>query len=282
MDSQQCIADDQLESNLSCFNLLLGLKTRHNFRLLLFSFASNAIVLAVFGTLQKMSHATGLFFGHQPSPQPKFFASFIYHNHWGAFTTLMIALGLGIVFHYLRRNEGASILKTPAVMVGVSVLFLTISVPLSGSRSSSILVLLLLTYSLIHWITLNTKRHRNRHRVPKTPIIAGVAVLLLILGASYQMGNKIIHQRIMDTREQVADPTVFDGFGSRPILYRDTWTMAQDRALFGWGMGSYPYVFPLYNTSNVSPVDGLPKYFYDAHSDWLQSCAEHSCWDYAP
>ena len=57
------------------------------------------------------------------------------------------------------------------------------------------------------------------------------------------------------------------------MLYHDTWRMARERLLFGWGMGSYPVVFALYN-SQESKVDRLPVIYHDAHSDWLQSVAE--------
>ena len=51
--------------------------------------------------------------------------------------------------------------------------------------------------------------------------------------------------------------------------------MAADRPWFGWGMGSFPHVFMIYNTQKVNRQDNLPKYYHDAHSDWIQSLAEN-------
>jgi O-antigen ligase len=52
--------------------------------------------------------------------------------------------------------------------------------------------------------------------------------------------------------------------------------MAEDRLWFGWGMASYPYVFPIYNSQDYpNPVDNLQNNYHDAHNDWLQSVAEH-------
>lgn len=259
---------------LSCFNLLLGIKTRHSFRLFLFILSINATVLAVFGTLQKLSHASGLYFGLQPSPQPKFFSTFIYHNHWGAFTTIMVALGLGIFFHYLRRKEGQDLLRSPAIMVATSVIFLALSVPLSGSRSSTIMVLGLLLCAFMNWVYVMTGK-RNRSGKKSWGSVIAASVLLFILAiVAYRIGEPVIRERILETKDQITGFNSLDDFGSRPVLYRDTWTMAKERLLFGWGMGSYPIVFQIYNTSSISPVDGLPQYFHDAHSDWLQSIAE--------
>ena len=74
---------------LSCFNLALVIVHRRLLRALLFAMTANALVLAVFGTFQKLAHAPGLYFGSQRSPNPTFFATFIYHNHWGAFLVLV-------------------------------------------------------------------------------------------------------------------------------------------------------------------------------------------------
>src|ERR1035438_6081421 len=82
-----------------------------------------------------------------------------------------------------------------------------------------------------------------------------------------------IQARTSKTREQIAAMWAAGGIGSRSVLYHDTWRMARDRLLFGWGMGSYPVVFSLYN-SQESKVDRLPVIYHDAHSDWLQSAAE--------
>jgi O-antigen ligase len=50
--------------------------------------------------------------------------------------------------------------------------------------------------------------------------------------------------------------------------------MAVAKPWFGWGMASYPFIFTMFNT-RVSGSDGLPVFYHDAHSDWLQSFAEH-------
>ena len=81
------------------------MRQRRNLRRLLLFAGGNDLVLAVFGSVQKFVKAKGLYFGLVPSPQTYFFSSFIYHNHWGAFTVLMVALCLGLVAHYARRSE---------------------------------------------------------------------------------------------------------------------------------------------------------------------------------
>ncbi|MFI5356394.1 MAG: O-antigen ligase family protein [Opitutales bacterium] len=259
---------------LSCFNLLLAIRSRHAFRLLLLALATNALVLAVFGTLQKLVRAKGLFFGLQASPQPKFFASFVYSNHWGAFAVLMITLGLGLFFHFFRRHAGQDLLHTPAPLVLTSVAFLAMSVPLSGSRSCSLLTLLVLTLALLHWCAILLKRRRDHRVSSRYPLLGALVVFALIASAAYYLGEPVIRRRLADTQEQLAAMRASDSFGGRKILYADTWRMGRERWLFGWGLASYPTVFYRFNSQQESPLDHLPNYYYDAHSDWLQSFAE--------
>ncbi|HET7535826.1 MAG TPA: hypothetical protein VFJ90_05180, partial [Candidatus Didemnitutus sp.] len=61
---------------LSCYNLGLVASRRRTLRLVLLLMAANGLTLAIFGTLQKLVDARGLWFGAVPSPQPYFFSTF--------------------------------------------------------------------------------------------------------------------------------------------------------------------------------------------------------------
>jgi O-antigen ligase len=100
------------------------------------------------------------------------------------------------------------------------------------------------------------------------------AIAMIVAGGvAYDLARPVIDQRVAQTTLQVAQMHSRGGIGTRAILYRDTWHMARDRLLFGWGMASFPTVFFLYNTQ-VPSADRVPVFYYDAHSDWLQSVAE--------
>lgn len=266
---------------LSCFNLLLVVRRRRALRTLLLILAANAVLLAIFGTVQKLSGATGLFFGLRSSPQVYFFSSFIYHNHWGAFTVLMTAVALGLVFHFSRHTTGRDFWHSPAPTALVAILLLAASVPLSFSRSSTVLILLLLAIAFAHWLRLLARRSgtsgtgpaRSRN-FPLWPLAGGLAALGIAGYFAYDLARPTIEHRMAITREQIADIQTRGDFGSRAILYRDTWAMAREKPWFGWGMGSYPTAFFRRNTQQISPIDGLPQYYHDAHSDWLQSLSE--------
>lgn len=257
---------------LSCCNLATCVRQRRKLRAVLLVAGVNALILAVFGTLQKLTGATGLYFGAVPSPQEHFFASFIYHNHWGAFAVLMTACCLGLVAYYARRSE-REFWNSPAFAGLVAVFFLAASIPLSTSRSCTLLVLALLGGAFLHWAAQTVRRRRAAGKSLAPPLLAGAFAVLAAGGVAYKLGEPVITQRLAKTVEQVTEMHARGRIGSRAVLYRDTWHMAQAQPWFGWGMASYPRVFYLYNTQE-SPIDHLPVFYYDAHSDWLQSLAE--------
>lgn len=257
---------------LSCFNLALLVRRRRSLRGLLLVAAANALALAVFGTVQKFMGASGLYFGLVKPPQAYFFASFIYHNHWGAFTVLMTALCLGLAAYYARHSP-RDFWHSPAFGGLVAVFFLAASIPLSTSRSCTLLVLALLAGAFLHWIVRTARLRLALKKSIAPPLLAGCFAVLAAGGIAYKLAEPVIRQRVAKTVEQLAEMQARGGLGSRATLYRDTWHMARDRLLFGWGMASYPTVFYLYNTQEPG-IDRLPVFYYDAHSDWLQSLAE--------
>lgn len=261
---------------LSCYNVCLLVRRRSSIRLLLALVAANAMALAVFGTFQKLLGAKEIFFGAVPTPQPYFFASFVYHNHWGAFVLLALGVCFGLLFHHLHRSEHRDFLHSPAFLGGVAVLFLTATAPLSGSRSTTLLGGLFVLAAAVNFVRSVAQRRRKR-RASLAPLVGGaVAVLALALAAVAYLSRDVIQTRARITAEQFSRvgtaETNYAGFRLR--LYRDTWAMAQAKPLFGWGLETYGHVFMIYNSAPDLGPGSVKPYFEEAHNDWFQSLAE--------
>ena len=257
---------------LSCCNLYLALPNRRSIRTALFIMAVNAVVLAVFGTFQKLVGAPGLWFGLVHSPNEHFFATFIYHNHWGAFTLLNLAVCLGLFFHHARRGGYRDIWHSPVLAGATATLLLAVSVPLSASRSSSVLALLFLLAALVHILVRLIRRRRALNESASVPVTAIVLTTLLAALAIAWLGRSVIGQRARLTAEQFARIHSEETLNSRLTLYRDTWRMAMEKPWFGWGLESYAVVFRIFNSQRTA--ERWVPYYAEAHSDWLQSCAE--------
>jgi len=258
---------------ISSFNVAFILQSRRAIRIVLGASVLNALVLSIFGTAQKLSGAAGLYFGRVPSPQQYFFSSFVYHNHWGAFAILMTAAGLGLTHFFARRFESRNVLHSPALLGAVVLLIIAATIPLSASRSSTALLAAMLLIAFGHWVRREIEKRRHFNESVAAPVsVALVALCMACLGIWY-VASDTIRSRASLTIQQVHDAETNQQPNQRLMLYKDTWRMAEDKLWFGWGMASYPHVFTTYNTRVSS--DRLPVFYHDAHSDWLQSLAEH-------
>jgi O-antigen ligase len=260
---------------LSCFNLVLVARHRRTLRGLLLFAVANAFVLAVFGTLQKFSYAEGPFFGLVKTRQPLFFSSFLYHNHWGPFVILMTTVCVGLAWHFGRQGRGRNFFHTPAFAGLVAVFFLAATVPLSGSRSCTLLLALILMGFFVQWLFRAVAKRRRRGAPIAAPVAGALAAIAIACAAIGFLASETIALRIALTEQQLAAIRAQGGLGDRSTLYRDTWRMALDKPWFGWGMASYPHVFMLYNTQQPDSRDRLPRFYSSAHNDWLQALAEH-------
>lgn len=258
---------------LSAFNVYLLLDSRRGLRALLLVLLGNSVALAAFGTVQKLVHARGLFFGLVHSPQSYFFSTFVYDNHWGAFSILLSGVGLGLAWHYARRASGWEFLHTPGFGALVGMLVIAASVPLSGARVCTVLEGILAAAAFGRWL-IRTRRDDDRAAARRS-LWLGVAAAVCALAAIWYVGQDVIPGRVTKARQQINAMIAERNIGNRSELYRDTWRMAEARPWFGWGMDSYPLVFPIYNRQGPDPRDLLPKVYHDAHTDWLQALAEH-------
>jgi O-antigen ligase len=259
---------------LSCFNLMLVVTSRSIIRIILAAAVGNALVLSVFGTVQKLSGATGIYFGAIRSPQDYFFASFVYDNHWASFVLLMLAACLGLIIRYVRGSERGGFLRGPALFGIVAAFLVSITVPLSGARFCTLLLAVLLLAAVVKGIPTiyGLLRISNMPRTAANLLLVAAGSIALIAG--WLIVGQFFAGRAAKAGDQIREMWTQGRIGTRSVLYHDTWKMALDRPLFGWGMGTYPSVFPLYNSQYGNFVDRIPVVYHDAHSDWLQSFAE--------
>lgn len=257
----------------SCLNIALTVGRRGIIRALLGIAVGNALALSVFGTVQKLIGSTGIYFGAVKSPQDYFFASFVYDNHWGAYIILTMGACLGLVLRYANGSRGGGFFHGPSLVGLAAAVLIGLSVPLSGARACSILLSILVGIAVAKGAPRIARSLRGSGVTP--PVAYGGMALAGIVAAlgAWAVTGDVIQSRVSKARTQVAAMWAEGGLGARGIVYHDTWNMARPRILFGWGMGSYPSVFGLYNTQ-VAKGDHIPVVYHDAHSDWLQSVAE--------
>ncbi len=256
---------------LAAFNLLLVVRSRRALRRLLIFGAVNAVVLAVFGTLQKLS-AQGYYFGAATSPNVRFFATFTYYNHWGAFLILWLATGVGLVFYHSVNHRARDLWHSPFPIAVIGVLILAVSAPVSASRAATGMVAVVLFWGLAQALVRIAAHRRTLHRPAWPPVLALLLLTSVSIGATVWLAHRSLEERYTETRVALEkNQSLFEG---RRELYRDTWQLAREKPLFGWGLESYGTAFMLIRPRPLEPTRQYEASYVEAHCDWLQSVAE--------
>lgn len=257
---------------LSAFNLVLAANRRSRLRWLLGLVVVNATMLAVYGTLQKLA-GSGFYFGAIESPNKRFFATFIYNNHWGAFMVLCLAASLALLFYMIRRHGGGRALwRSPFGVLLVATILIAATAPISASRAATLMAATLATAAMGH-ATLKIIRGRRRDSLPVwPPVVALFLALALVVSAAGWLASRSISERYADTRESLQDNQGL--WAGRIELYRDTWELAMRKPVFGWGLDSYETAFQLIHPRPLLAHRQYERSYATAHNDWLQSIAE--------
>lgn len=256
---------------LAAFNLLLVPRSRRFLRLLLTIGAVNCLGLAIFGTLQKLMGA-GFYFGASASPNPRFFGTFLYNNHWGAFMILWLGVAAGLLFHYSKRHQGRDLWHSPFTGAVVGLLFIAASGPMSASRAATAMSAGFFIFVLLHGISHLVASRRHAGRSAFLPATALLIVALSAAGGVGWLTARSLGERYQESRAVLTGETsLLEG---RIELYRDTWELAMRKPYFGWGFESYGPAFMLIRPRPLASNRQYENSYTEAHSDWLQSIAE--------
>jgi O-antigen ligase len=243
-------------------------------RLFLAVLLGHGVLLALVGVYYFFTDR-GHILGHVWSRQGYHFASFVYRNHWAAYVLLLMTLALGFVFSALRRwAVGRGRLDASLAGLGLALL-LGLTLPMPGSRSGVVLASLMLCVAMARfaWIA-----HRNQQAVgASTRLLRLGGVLLfimLILGGGVLVNRDTYRPHWERTKAQVKD-MLAGGEDLRVNLSRDTLAMIADRPVWGWGIGSYGLVFPVYQGHYLQDQKGrTTARVLHAHNDWAEVAAE--------
>jgi O-antigen ligase len=256
---------------LSAFNLLVVVRSRTALTRLLVLIAANTFVLSIFGTLQKLASA-GFYFGAAESPNPRFFATFIYYNHWGAFMILGLASALGLLFHLASRHRGRDLWHSPFSAALVAAVLIATSAPVSASRASTVMTAVFIGLAMVHGLVGITKEGRNAHERVWPRIALVLTLAIATAGAAGWLSSGFLRERYVETRLAIDHNQ--SPFGDRADLYRDTWELFRQKPWFGWGLNTYAISFQTQRPFTLNLRDRNQNAYATAHSDWLQSLAE--------
>lgn len=259
-------------------------KSRKSIRKILIILSINSGLLAFFGIWQKLNYVPSddllEIWGIWDTPEPRYyFSSFTYKNHWSAFALLAISSIIGLIVNNWQRRGRDGILNILTSLLFFSFIFLMISIPLSGSRSGSLLLGLTFVVSLFLGI-----KHFKLSSIKTWLLLSSglIALLIILFGLT-----KKLHQET--TKEMVSNfKSQYENFisGKKPLrflLWKDLCMQISKKPVFGFGFDSYRAINPIYQSNEVRSerMKGLKaahsKYtplVAFGHSEWLQKISE--------
>ncbi len=249
-------------------------RRRRDIRSLLQVIFINSLVLSIIGTLFNLLKADRILGLFDPV-NPQFFSSFRYHNHWAGFALLCLGVGLALYGYYRKNKDVMKSRSRPATFFLGMLFFLALSIALAGARAGMLLLLIMGgLFFLWLWRTAIHKRRRERQRKPF--LLKYIIFATITLGVSwliYQLGEEMIQSRWQKSLHQYENILMGEKGELRIYATRDTPKMALARPWWGWGLGSFVYVFRYFAGPEFYQGHRYIRFEF-AHQDWLQYWAE--------
>jgi O-antigen ligase len=215
-----------------------------------------AVILTVFGfvvaglaLLQGIAPNGKLYWVRQPRLGGWIYGPYVNHNHYAGLMELLAPIPLVICLTRLaQQRERIAAGVAAAIMVGT--LFL------SGSRGGMLSILVELTV-----LAVVAFRERKRLRIA----IGMGAFALVLAGMLSWLGGKELTTRVATISAE--SKTEISG-GMRTSIDRDAIRMFRRKPILGWGLGTFPTVYPEFRSFYTN------FFVNQAHNDYLQLLSE--------
>jgi O-antigen ligase len=205
-------------------------------------------VLACFALLQGISSNGKIYWLRQPQMGGWVYGPYVNHNHYAGLMEMLVPIPLIVALTHLTQPKVRALAAAiAAVMVG--------TIFLSGSRGGMLAILFEL---LIVALLLVQKKRGIR-----TTIGIGV-FLLIVFGLFAWVGGSELIERIATIAPGHSDLST----DVRTYINRDGFRMFLKKPVLGWGLGTFPIVYPEFRTFYTN------FFVNEAHNDYLQFLVE--------
>jgi O-antigen ligase len=199
------------------------------------------VLYAFFALAQQLTPNGKIFWFHTPQFHGSIYGSYVNRDHYAGLMEMLVPIPLVVSLGHLFRG-GKRALVVFCVVLMASTIFL------SGSRAGMIaFVLETVLFTALAFV-------RRRHfRVA----LGSVATCVLVLGFLVFLGKWQVLGRLGDL-----DP------GIRLNITKDCLKMFSHRPVWGWGLGTFPIVYPGYRSFYTN------LFVNEAHNDYAQLLVE--------
>ena len=262
--------------SLTC-GILVGIQRKRTALIILWSFVISGVAMSFLAILQKLSGSDKILWMVEVANSNPW-GTFAYRNQAAAFLILVTLVSGLLYFINKRHSLGKSKISMPHILIFLFIFVLSGSIWLSLSRSGIILGIVLFV-SFLSLALLNALLSGINPRFWSNLGVGGLFLCLGMVLISELSDWQEFKDRSVKLEVIMEDIESYD----RYLSSKATWEMFQDRLTFGWGAGSFRYIFPIYQKEyeqlwhfydHRKQPYGRKIYNY-AHNDWMQFLAEY-------
>lgn len=215
-----------------------------------------AVVLSVYGAavasfalVQGVAPNGKIYWMRQPLLGGWIYGPYVNHNHYAGLMEMLVPIPMVIAASHLAHDK-------TRIAAGISAAVMVGTIFLSGSRGG---MLAIFTELLVVGILLYRQKKDFR-------IAFGVAAFaIVLLSLLVWLGGKDLTTRITSISTEARGEI---SGGMRLSIDRDTAKMFEHRPVLGWGLGTFPVVYPQFRSFYTN------FFVNEAHNDYLQLLAE--------
>ncbi|MGO9404759.1 MAG: O-antigen ligase family protein [Terriglobales bacterium] len=220
------------------------------FELMAKLFTGYGAVVALFAVLQGMAPNGKVYWIRSLAQGGFIYGPYVNHNHYAGLMEMLTPFPL--VLAATHFTDGAR----KIVVAGIAAL-MSASIFLSGSRGGMVAF-------VVQMVVLSVFLARKREGNWKQPLMLG-AFLAMVVGFLLWMGNNEVTLRLISIHSEAREE--ING-GVRLTIDRDCLRMLIRRPILGWGLGTFPTVYPEFRSFYTN------MFVNQAHNDYLQLLVE--------
>jgi len=252
--------------------LWVGITRRRSVQLLLSVIVVNLVLFCLFAIGQRVLDGNKIY--GTVSSANEFFGAFVYRNHAGGYLglgfMLTAAFAAWVHLRALRRFSRSS----PAALLAFAAIIVAVAVGVSYSRGSVVALICGVGWIIVIGVIWLISRPPGQGQ----PVIVTILALLL-LGAGGLGLSAFNVERTYDRFQQFweGNHTTWE---VRQLATQATQEMWSERPAYGWGAGSFRFLFPRYQRNYPEIQWARPDrqsgflFWEYAHNDWIQTPAE--------
>lgn len=247
-------------------SLWIGLTRRRSLQVLLFALAANGCLLLLAAVSQRIAGRDFLLEAMGGVSTGASFATFIYHNHAGAYFSVIMALFAGLAVGAFEQGERALRKSTPAGILAFGALAMAGAVLFTASRAAALGVAVY-ALALPGWVLW---RNRTRPGDAGSRAVTWL-VILVFVGVVGYTARQLDYSRIVGKFDRLLkEQTHEESARARLAAHEAAGEMLSEHWQRGVGAGAFRFLFPEYIRKHPEVYLEGRLFWEHAHNDWLQ------------